>query len=357
MSLFDGAISGPGYFKDDADADELLLDINRKLVAVTYSGFKPEHQFSDEKINELFGRLEVNFPTSSIYPSSWTPDLKLFVILVSGGDSAGTYYLVDGESAKILLRIASQYEVEAIGQIKAVRYKARDGLRIPALITLLPAPHQQKNLPLMVMPHGGPESYNQIGFRWMAQYLAQKGYAVLQPNFRGSTGFGYAFRNAARGKWGREMQDDVSDGVAALVEAGYADPDRVCIIGSSYGGYSALAGGAFSPELYRCVISINGVSDLPAMLAEAKSRYGYRHWVISYWHKIIGDSKTEREKLKSVSPVNFADQFQAPVLLIHGDDDTVVPIRQSQLMYKALKKAKKPVEFEELDGEDHWLIM
>lgn len=355
MSLSDGAISGPEYYRDDADVDDLLLDVNRKLVSVTYSGFKPEHQFSDEKISVLFARLEVTFPASSVYLSSWTPDLKYFVILVSGGDSAGSYYLVDGKSAELMLKFASQYEVDAIGEIKTVRYKARDGLMIPSLLTLPPGEQGRKNLPLVAMPHGGPESYDQITFDWMAQYLAQKGYAVLQPNFRGSRGFGYEFRNAGRGKWGKEMQDDVSDGVAALVEAGYADPNRVCIIGSSYGGYSALAGGAFSPTLYRCVISISGVSDLPFMLAEKKNRYGSGHWVVSYWNKIIGDSKTEREKLKSISPINFVDQFQAPVLLIHGEDDTVVPIRQSKLMYKALKKAKKIVEFEELDGEDHWL--
>ena len=126
-------------------------------------------------------------------------------------------------------------------------------------------------------------------------------------------------------------------------------------MGASYGGYSALAGGAFSPELYRCVISIAGVSDLPRMLSWEKSRYGRNHWVVSYWEKIIGESKSEREKLKAISPTNFADNFQAPVLLIHGRDDTVVPIRQSKEMYKALKKADKAVELITLKGEDHWL--
>jgi dipeptidyl aminopeptidase/acylaminoacyl peptidase len=189
----------------------------------------------------------------------------------------------------------------------------------------------------------------------MAQYFATKGYIVLQPNFRGSTGFGNDFRLAGRGKWGKEMQDDVSDGVKTLIDSGYVDPERVCIIGASYGGYSALAGGAFTPNLYRCVISINGVSDLPLMIGQSKRKYGRDHWVISYWHQVIGDSKTEREKLKSISPVNFAAQFNAPVMLIHGDDDTVVPIDQSKRMYKALKKAGKPVTFVELDGEDHWL--
>lgn len=177
----------------------------------------------------------------------------------------------------------------------------------------------------------------------------------MQPNFRGSTGFGFALRDSGNGEWGQKMQNDVSDGVAALVAAGYVDPQRVCIMGAAYGGYSALAGGAFSPELYRCVISIAGVSDIPRMLDVEKSRYGRNHWVASYWEKIIGDSKSEKEKLKAISPTNFADNFQAPVLLIHGRDDTVVPIRQSEEMYKALKKANKEVDFVTLKGEDHWL--
>lgn len=151
------------------------------------------------------------------------------------------------------------------------------------------------------------------------------------------------------------MQDDVSDGVKALIKFGYADPDRVCIVGSSYGGYSALAGGAFSPELYRCVVAVNGVSDLPRMLGDEKRRHGSNHWVVSYWTKVIGDSKHELEKLKQLSPANFAAQFQAPVLLIHSKDDTVVPIRQSRIMKRALKKAGKPVELISLKGEDHWL--
>lgn len=178
---------------------------------------------------------------------------------------------------------------------------------------------------------------------------------VFQPNFRGSAGFGADHVLAGRGKWGLEMQDDVSDGVLALVKMGYADAERVCIMGASYGGYSALAGGAFSPELYRCVISVAGVSDLPKMLKDTKNKYGRRHWVNSYWKDVVGDSKAERAKLKKISPVNSAAAFRAPVLLLHGDDDTVVPISQSVRMAKALKKAGKSVEMVTLKDEDHRL--
>ena len=246
-----------------------------------------------------------------------------------------------------------QIEANQIAEMKAIRYKARDGLSISAIQTWPVGVTNRKNLPMIVMPHGGPASYDSIRFNWKAQYFARKGYLVLQPNFRGSTGFGVNFQNAGDGKWGREMQDDVSDGVLSMIKSGYADPDRVCIVGASYGGYSALAGGAFSPELYKCVVSIAGVSDLPLMLKEEQSDFGRDHWVLSYWNRVMG--KTQGLDLAEISPINFADKFEAPLLLLHGNDDTVVKIRQSEVMYKAMNRAGKSVEFVKLKGEDHWL--
>jgi len=354
MSLLDGAISGPLFSNEEADIDDLFLDINRKLTAVVYSGFKPLYEFIDPDFNRIIESTERNFPSSSVHLRSWTEDKKSVILFVSGGDASGVYYLLDSEKFEVA-ELASQYDVPAIGEIKAIRYKARDGLKIPAILTLPPGNQEKKNLPLIAFPHGGPEAYDRIGFNWMAQYFALKGYAVLQPNFRGSTGFGYAFRNAGHGRWGREMQDDVSDGIATLVKADYVDPGRVSIVGVSYGGYSALVGGAFSPELYRCIISVSGVSDLPRMLKSEKRKYGSNHWAIGYWQKIIGNSKSEIDKLRSISPVNFASDFQAPVLLIHGKDDTVVPIGQSKRMHKALKKAGKSSKLVTISGEDHWL--
>lgn len=354
MSLADGSVSAPLFSLDDADVDDLVMDINRQLLAVVFSGFKPGYDFVDPEINQLFDRLSLNFPSSSVHWASWTEDRKSIILRVSGADAAGSYYLLDRHKMQLSI-LASEYKVPAIAAVKAIRYRARDDLEIPAVLTLPPGDQEHKNLPLITLPHGGPAAYDQISFDWMAQYFAMKGYAVLQPNFRGSTGFGFAFRNAGHGRWGREMQTDVSDGITALVEAGYVDPERVCIVGASYGGYSALAGGAFSPELYRCIVAVAGVSDLPKMLRSEKSKYGKNHWVVSYWEQVIGDSKSEIDKLRAISPVNFAADFQAPVLLIHGRDDTVVPIKQSKLMYKALKKADKPVTFNTLKGEDHWL--
>lgn len=205
------------------------------------------------------------------------------------------------------------------------------------------------------MPHGGPASYDQVQFDWMAQYFANRGYLVLQPNFRGSEGFGWNHLRQGRKQWGGLMQDDVTDGVKALIDGGYADPDKICIVGASYGGFSALSGGATTPDLYRCVAAIAPVTDLPRFLEYNKEEYGKNGRGYVYWTRNIGDPKTDKQKLKQTSPVNQAESFNAPVLLIHGKDDTVVHIRQSEVMRKALKKAGKDVEFIKLKGEDHWL--
>jgi dipeptidyl aminopeptidase/acylaminoacyl peptidase len=151
------------------------------------------------------------------------------------------------------------------------------------------------------------------------------------------------------------MQSDVDDGVNYLVEEGLADPERVCIVGASYGGYAALAAGAFSPSMYRCVVAIAPVSDLHRMMRRERSDHGRDHWVLDYWERLQGADLSQKDTLKSLSPAFHADAFTAPVLLLHGKKDTVVPIEQSKIMNKALKKAGKDVTFIQLKGEDHWL--
>lgn len=360
LSLVDGSMDKTSIANSEHGIAYFHTDINRKLVGVTYNGLLSFTELQDPKIADAYLSLDALFENSQVSYQSSTADGKLVVVHVSGNDSAGGYFVFDSKKSE-LVKIGSEYpniSKDNIGAIKTVSYKARDGIKIPSILTWPPTVKtkaQKKNLPLIVLPHGGPQSHDGIVFHWWAQYFASRGYLVLQPNFRGSTGFGSKHREKGNGEWGKAMQDDLSDGVHVLVKSGYVDPKRVCIVGGSYGGYSALAGGAFSPELYRCVISVAGVSDLPRMLGDEKRTYGSDHWVIRYWEEIIGDSKTEREKLKGVSPVNFADRFNAPTLLIHGKDDTIVPISQSRIMHKALKKAKKETTLIELKGEDHWL--
>ncbi len=208
------------------------------------------------------------------------------------------------------------------------------------------------NAPLIVLPHGGPEARDNLEFDWWAAAYASQGYLVYQPNFRGSSGYGNRFLKAGWGEWGRKMQDDITGGVGKLVADGVVDPSRVCIVGASYGGYAALAGATLTPDLYKCAISVNGVSDLVRMLgAEAASN----DFSVEYWERRIGSRYRDRAEIDAVSPSLLAKNVRAPILLIHGQDDTVVPYWQSKLMNDALEQSGKPVKFVTLDGEDHWL--
>jgi dipeptidyl aminopeptidase/acylaminoacyl peptidase len=179
---------------------------------------------------------------------------------------------------------------------------------------------------------------------------------VFQPNFRGSSDYGVAFRNAGFGQWGRKMQTDISDGVAELARRGIVDAKRACIVGGGYGGYAALAGVTVQHGLYRCAVSVAGVADLAAMLDHEITRAGTVNATMRYWKEFMGLSSTWTESdLDPISPARLADRADAPILLIHGKDDTVVPIDQSQIMERALRRAGKPVEFVTMDNEDHWL--
>jgi dipeptidyl aminopeptidase/acylaminoacyl peptidase len=177
-----------------------------------------------------------------------------------------------------------------------------------------------------------------------------RGYAVFQPNFRGSTGSGNALLEAGKGQWGRKMQSDLSDGVAELARQGVINSNRACIVGGSYGGYAALAGVTLQHGLYRCAVAYAGVSDVSAQLEAIRDRTGRVSAATRMWKAYLGGATSE------ISPVRFADKADAPILLIHGADDTVVPLAQSAAMESALRRARKPVEFVTLPDADHWLL-
>jgi dipeptidyl aminopeptidase/acylaminoacyl peptidase len=200
-----------------------------------------------------------------------------------------------------------------------------------------------------VLPHGGPAVLDTQDFDWWAQALAAQGYAVLQPNYRGST-VSVAHRAAGFGEWGRKMQTDLSDGVRYLGEQGTIDPKRVCIVGASYGGYAALAGISLEPGVYRCAVAVAGIADLKRFLVRRGDSVTQR-----YWNRFMGVSGPGDPILKAISPIEHVSAIAGPVLLIHGRDDTVVPYEQSDAMADALKHAGKSFEFVTLKHEDHWL--
>ncbi len=353
---WDGELSGPILAKENTDIDYVIIDENRIVHGVKYSGMRPSYSFFDKELDASIQTLLDTYPTFAINIMSWSSDWSKFILKISGGTEPGNYFLYDVKT-KDLKRIGQSRDIapEWIADVQTIEYPARDGTRIPALLTWPPGVKDPTNLPAIILPHGGPESYVQLDFHWLAQYFASRGYLVLQPNFRGSTGFGTNFKLQGRGEWAGLMQDDVTDGLKALTSMNFVDPERVCIIGASYGGYSALAGGAFTPELYKCVAAIAPVSDLPRMLDSVNEENGDNSWVVEYWKRVIGDKKTEKQKLIDISPANHADKFQAPVLLIHGNDDTIVNIKQSAVMESALKQSGKDVDFIKVKGGDHWL--
>jgi dipeptidyl aminopeptidase/acylaminoacyl peptidase len=234
---------------------------------------------------------------------------------------------------------------QSLGPASTFRYKARDGLSIEAVLTL-PKGRDPKNLPLILMPHGGPEARDSANYDWWVQFLASRGYAVVQPNYRGSTGYGDDFQKAGDGEWGRKMQDDLNDAVADLATKGMIDPKRVCIVGASYGVYAAMRGAQRDGAKFRCAISYAGVSDLNGML-NYDGRFLYGNTARDSWKESAPD-------LKEVSPINHAADFSAPILIMHGKKDLRVPLSQSKRMADRLRIAGKPIDYVEQPLGDHY---
>ncbi|MEM9740222.1 MAG: prolyl oligopeptidase family serine peptidase [Pseudomonadota bacterium] len=355
---FDGTITETDIGRSDAEIDRVYLDDNRVLRGLRYFGPLPSYRFFDADLQNTFDKMMAARPGAMISILTWSDDHSKILIRLFDGSSVDRFAIWDAETETIGMLTSSRSDIapENIGGVYAINYTARDGLNIPAIVTLPPGhDFDSKDLPAIVLPHGGPASYDSIDFDWQAQYFAAMGYVVLQPNFRGSTGFGADYQAAGNGEWGLAMQDDITDGAEGLIGMGLIDRERICIVGGSYGGYAALAGGAFTPDLYRCIVSVAGVSDLDEMLDQVRRESSRRTGRTNYWVRSISDGDRSEDRLDTVSPSKHADAFTAPVLLIHGRDDTVVPIRQSEIMSRALQRANKNVEFIKLNGENHWL--
>lgn len=358
MSLADGSVSDPIFARDDADVDGFITDIQGVVHGVRYSGLNPSYEFFDGSIAGRITEFNKNFDGASVWLADWTENFEKMIVFVEGSNSAGEFFLVEKDGKpRFLASSRGHISAQDVHPVGHVTFTARDGLKIPTILTI-PQQHVQtmKNLPAIMMPHGGPEASDVIGFDWMAQALAAQGYLIIQPQFRGSSGLGVAHVLAGRGEWGKKMQDDLTDAVEFLAKKEIIDPERVCIVGGSYGGYAALAGAAFTPDVYKCAVSINGVSDLWAMLKEEKYDNGSESDIVEYWNRqFSGGNEYSKESLKAISPINYVEKVKAPVLLLHGEKDRVVRVRHSKRMYKALKGAGQKVKFVELDGEDHHL--
>ena len=309
-----------------------------------------EYVFFDNELQAHWNAVLREFPDERVELESHSDDFSRMVLKIFGPKHGYIYAVYDwyNHHAAILGRVYE--EVAAPAKVKAISYPAADGLTIPAFLTL-PA-GSGKDLPLIVLPHGGPAAADTLRFDWWSQALAAQGYAVLQPNFRGSI-LDSKFLQAGFGEWGRKMQSDLSDGVRYLAHEGVIDPKRVCIVGASYGGYAALAGVTVESGVYRCAVSVAGIADLRR----------FRKWTVAnsvgwtqrYWDRFIGTADQNDPALIAISPIEHVAAVTVPVLLIHGRDDTVVPYEQSDVMLSALKRAGKSATLVTMKHEDHWL--
>jgi dipeptidyl aminopeptidase/acylaminoacyl peptidase len=333
-----------------------VIGPNGVVVGFSHRDDFVEYDFIEPHLKTLWPAFRAAFKGQQVSLMSWTPDYRKLVLFVTGSGTSGGYYLADTATKRVDPIGAPYPKVSPadVATVRLVHYTAADGLEIEGVLTL-PKGRAEKDLPLLVFPHGGPRAHDDVTFDWWAQAMASRGYAVLQPNFRGSTGYGQKFQDAGYGEWGAKMQTDLSDGITYLAKQGVIDPKRVCIVGGSYGGYAALAGVTLQKGVYRCAVSVAGVADLKKTFGDDVLRYGEASSRIRDRKRLYGVAGVNDPKLEERSPSYQASKADAPILLIHGNDDTRVPFVQSQRMAAALKAAGKPYEFVTLGHEDHFM--
>ena len=324
------------------DVDDLLYDpATGKIRAIEYEDDRQRVEWFDPEIKALQARIDKALPDTVNLPTDWSFDNKRVLVWSSSASDPGRYYLLDRKTRNMSPVIDPYPRIDAshLADVRSVHYQARDGLEIQAYLTL-PKDRAAKGLPLIMMPHGGPYARDHWEYDATVQFLANRGYAVLQPQFRGSTGYGKAFVERGYGEWGRRMQDDLDDGIDWLAKSGQIDPKRVCIVGASYGGYAALWGAIRNPDRYRCAASLAGISDLPAQIKYDRKAFSATRYYREWRTKVAGVGNVD---LKAVSPLSYVAQVKIPLLIAHGEKDDNVPPSQSRQMVSALTKANGPV--------------
>jgi len=331
----------------------IFSEKSEELVGIAYEDDRTRFSWFDKEYEADFKWLQAKFPRLDVSPYSATADDHLWLVSANGDTEPGETILFDRATHKLTpqYRIREKLVRNDLAPMQVIRYKSSDGLEIPAYLTL-PKGLEAKNLPLIVLPHGGPWARDSWGYRSLSQFLANRGYAVLQPNFRASTGYGKKFLNAGNLQWGEKMQDDLTWGVKYLVAQGTADPKRVGILGGSYGGYATLAGLAFTPDVYAAGVSIVGPSNLITLLDSIPP---YWESIRTTFYQRMGDPRTPEGKarLEKQSPLNSAAKIKAPLLVIQGANDPRVKRAESDRIVIALRDRGFPVEYVVAPDEGH----
>jgi dipeptidyl aminopeptidase/acylaminoacyl peptidase len=321
----------------EVDVTDAIFSPEGAVDGVAYEDDRPRVHWLNPAMAELQAMIDRAFPGKSNTIVNRSRDGIRILIFSSAADDPGTYYVFDRAARRMEL-FASPYDGligHAFAPVRAVSYRDRAGVTIHAYLTLPPG-RPEHGLPLIVLPHGGPFLRDSWAFNPEVQFLASRGYAVLQPNFRGSTGYGRDFVQSGYGQYGGAMIDDMEDGIDWLAGQGIADPARVCIMGSSYGGYAAIWGAMRSPQRYRCAISLAGPTDLPALLRNDTRYFIARRYVGEWRRRVQGEAHND---LNAISPLRPPEMLRVPTLIAHGERDNNVPPDQSHRLVRALERA------------------
>ncbi len=340
------------YSNPDYDLNEIFYDRMRKVPAfVMWTGVKSEKHFFDKEWESIYMGLQKKYKNYELEVVSYDNDRSKAIVWVGNDKSPARYYIYDFKTKETTLA-ADPYpwiNENDMASMKPISYTTRDGLTIQGYLTL-PKGMEAKNLPVVVNPHGGPWARDDWYFNPEVQFLANRGYAVFQMNFRGSTGYGKKFWEASFKQWGKKMQDDITDGVEWLKKEGIADPKRIAIYGGSYGGYATLAGVAFTPDLYACAVDYVGVSNLFTFM---KTIPPYWKPYLDQFYEMVGHPEKDSMLLASASPALHADKIKAPLFIAQGANDPRVNKAESDQVVNALKKRGVEVEYLVKNDEGH----
>ncbi|MCW5957769.1 MAG: S9 family peptidase [Pyrinomonadaceae bacterium] len=328
-------------------------EVTKEPIATTYTDDRVRIIWKDKKFEKDYNYIKKSLGDRDINFQSSTRDESKFIVVTSSDVDPGTVWLFDRKSRNLstLYQVREKLDRKSLSPMKAVRYKSSDGMEIPAYLTI-PKGSDGKDLPTVLFIHGGPWGRDVWGYHPYAQFLANRGYAVLQPNFRASTGYGKKFLNAGNNEWGQKMQDDITWGKKYLVEQGISDPKRVAIMGGSYGGYATLAGVTFTPDEYAAAVAIVAPSNLKTLLESVPP---YWEAIRETFYKRMGDPRTPAglEQMKRQSPLTYADRIKTPLLVVQGANDPRVNKRESDQIVVALRDRNYPVEYLVAPDEGH----